>query len=361
MRVTDKMGTDHVIANLQKNRGEMSELQNKAATQRRINKPSDDPIASARVLAYRTDERQAAQFLKNINVARSYLEFTDVSLNEMSDVLMRLKELAIQQANDAGASSETRRITAEEVAQTYKQFLQIGNRKLGDRYIFAGNNTTTPPFDSQGNYTGDEGDIKIHINKEAFIPMNLPGSRVVLGKGLGVDGFIRGQDAAPRNAEELENHQKAEQKRQEDNQELEQSKVLIRGPANDSPRGGEAFKSHIYGEGEGIDILQAIKGFEVALQVNDKAEIQQTIENVDKALGQVIHARAQVGARIQALNHTQNSLQQNTLDNKSNASQLEDVDIYTLVNDMSKTDSTLKATMEASPRIVQPSLLDFLK
>ena len=104
MRVTDKMGHNAVINNLQKNRSEMTDLQGQAASQKRINKPSDDPVASARVLGYRTEDRQSQQFIKNINIARSFLEFTDVSLNEMSDVLMRMKELAIQQGNDAGAS-----------------------------------------------------------------------------------------------------------------------------------------------------------------------------------------------------------------------------------------------------------------
>jgi flagellar hook-associated protein 3 FlgL len=361
MRVTDKMGIDQVISNLQKNRGEMSELQGKAATQKRINKPSDDPVAAARVLAYRTDERQTAQFQKNINVARSFLEFTDVSLNEMSDVLMRMKELAIQQANDAGSSAETRRIVAEEVGQTYKQFVQISNRKLGDRYVFGGENTNQPPFSSDGSYHGNDGDIKIHVDKDSFLTMNLPGNRVVLGQGVGADGFIRPKDFTPRNVDQLETMQAEELKRAEENKELDENKVLVRGPASDSPRHEQTFKSQVYSESEGINILQSIKNFEVALQVNDKAEIQQTIENVDKALGQIIHARAQVGARIQALNHTQNSLQQNNIDTKANASQLEDADIYNLVSDMSKTDSALKATMEASPRIVQPSLLDFLK
>ena len=47
MRVTDKMAYNQVTRNLQKNRGEMQDLQNQAATQKRINKPSDDPAAAS--------------------------------------------------------------------------------------------------------------------------------------------------------------------------------------------------------------------------------------------------------------------------------------------------------------------------
>lgn len=361
MRVTDKMGHNSIINNLQKNRGEMTDLQGKAATQKRINKPSDDPVASARVLGYRTEDRQSQQFIKNINIARSFLEFTDVSLNEMSDVLMRAKELAIQQANDAGASAESRRITAEEVAQTFKQIVQIANRKLGDRFIFAGANTQIEPFDLEGNYRGDDGDLQIHINKDAFLAMNLPGDKVVLGRGIGSDGFIRPKASNPKNVDQLEQRQKEEIERQEQNQELEHESVRIRGPANEGQRGEQAFKSNIHDTSEGIDVLQTMKDFEIALRVNDKAEIQSAIDNIDKALGQIIHARAQVGARVQALNHTQNSLQQNIVDTRNNASQLEDADLFQVASDITKTDSALKATLETSPKIIQPSLLDFLK
>lgn len=361
MRVTDKMGHNAVITNLQKNRGEMTELQGQAATQKRINKPSDDPVASARVLGYRTEDRQSQQFIKNINIARSFLDFTDVSLNEMSDVLMRMKELAVQQANDAGASAETRRVTAEEVGQTYKQLIQIANRKLGDRYIFGGFNTQEEPFDYEGNYHGDDGDMRLHINKDAFLSMNLPGDKIVLGKGIGSDGFIRSKDSSPRNVQQLDRHQEEERVRQEENQHLQQESVRVRAPANEGSRGEQAFKSNIHDTSEGINILQAIKDFEIALRVNDKSEIQSAIDNVDKALGQVIHARAQVGARIQALNHTTNSLQQTIVDTKNNASQLEDADVLNVVSEITKTDSALKATLETSPKILQPSLLDFLK
>lgn len=361
MRVSDKMGHNAVITNLQKNRGEMTELQGKAATQKRINKPSDDPVASARVLGYRTEDRQSQQFIKNINVARSFLDFTDVSLNEMSDVLMRLKELAIQQANDAGSSAETRKITSEEIAQSYRQMIQIANRKLGDRYIFGGYNTQVEPFDYEGNYRGDDGDMKLHINKDAFLSMNLPGDKVVLGKGIGSDGFIRAKDSTPKNIEQLDRHQEEEMLRQQQNEDFQHESVRLRAPANEGHRGEQSFKSNIHDTSEGINILQTIKDFEIALRVNDKTEIQSAIDNIDKALGQVIHARAQVGARIQALNHTTNSLQQTIVDTKNNASQLEDADIFNVVSEISKTDSALKATLETSPKILQPSLLDFLK
>ncbi len=361
MRVTDKMAYNQVTSNLSKNRSEMSDLQNQAATQKRINKPSDDPTASARVLANRTEERGSKQFIKNINMARSFLEATDQSLSELTESLVRAKELAIQQANDAGASSETRRTVASEIEQIYAQAVQIGNRKLGERYIFAGYRTTKPPFDMSGEYQGDDGDMKLQINKDAFVAMNISGDKVFLGEGLGEDGLIGPKNRVPRDTEELKGHKDNEQMRMQHNIEMREEPIQLRAPASAETRGDQTVQSKQTREAQGTNVLQALHDFAVALQTNDKEEIQAAIDNMDEGISQIVNARAQVGARVSSLNAATDSLQKAILDNKTMASQLEDADLFEVVSDMNKSESTLKATLETSGKTMNMSLLDFLR
>jgi len=362
MRIADKMAYNQTTSNLQKNRSEMSELQNQAATQKRINKPSDDPTASARVLAARTEQRGSEQFVKNINIARSFLEFSDQSLGELSETLMRVKELAISQANDAGASEETRKVTASEIEQAYNQTVQVGNRKLGERFIFGGYKTTNTPFDVSGEYKGDDGDMKIQINKDAFVAMNISGDKVFLGKGISEDGQIRTSPNVPKNTKELQQYKVDEHMRVQKNEEANQQPMGLRSPASvPRPDGGKAFVSREEAVATGVNILKVLKDFEIALRVNDKEGIQVAIDEVDSALSQVVNARAQVGSRIMALNAAQDSLQKAIVDNKTTASQLEDVDLFQVVSDINKTDSTLKATLETSSKVTNMSLLDFLR
>lgn len=361
MRVTDRMNYDQVTRNLQKNRTEMADLQNQTATQKKVTKPSDDPIASARILALRTDDRAYGQFIKNMHHARSFLEATDTTLGELSELLMRLKELAVQQANDAGASSETRRVVAEEVSQSFNQAIQIGNRKLGERYLFGGQRTTQAPFTPAGDYNGDDNDLKVQIHKDSFIAANLPGDRVFLGRGIGKDGIIRSKSETPQRAEDLPQFKNQEEQRKLKNQEMTIENVEMRAPASVSSK---ALKVEAIDEGlanQGTDILKTIKNFEIALRVNDKYEIQESLDRLDSALSQVTGARAQVGARLQTLNMNFDSMQKNLVDNKTTTSFLEDVDLFQVISDMSKSESTLKATLETSGRLVQPTLLDFLK
>jgi flagellar hook-associated protein 3 FlgL len=348
------MNYDQVTRNLQKNRTEMSELQNQAATQKKVTKPSDDPIASARILSLRTEDRAYNQFIKNMHHARSFLEATDTSLGELSELLMRLKELAVQQSNDAGATAESRRLVAEEVAQSFHQAIQIGNRKLGERYLFGGQRTTSAPFTVAGDYKGDDKDLKVQIHKDSFLSINLPGDRVFLGRGIGRDGIIRPKSETPQKAEELPEFKIQEEQRYLKNAEL-------RSPASLAVEVSKVSQSDEGRANQGINILKAIKDFEIALRVNDKHEIQESLEKLDASLSQVVQARAQVGARLQTLNLNFDSMQKALLDNKTATSQLEDVDLFQVISDMSRADSTLKATLETSGRLVQPSLLDFLK
>lgn len=361
MRVTDRMNFDQIHLNLQKNRSEMADLQNQAATQKRLNKPSDDPVGAARVLGTRSEDRGSHQFVKNINQARSFLEFTDQSLAEMSDLLVRVKELAIQQANDAGSNTESRQVAAEEISQVYSQAIQIGNRKLGDRYIFGGFQTTTPPFDQRGNYRGDDGAISVLVNKDADVAMNVSGDRVFLGMNIGDDGQVLLRGEPPKTANEIQEQQGMELERKQEVEEAESQEFELRSPASLRGRKVKEVETRPLRVQNGTDVFHTIKNFEIALRTDDKELIQSAIDELDSALNQVIQTRAQVGARVSTLNQTQESLQKSIVDNKVLQSQIEDADLYQTVSDITKTDSTLRATLETSGRLVQSSLLDFLR
>ncbi|MBV2168858.1 MAG: flagellar hook-associated protein FlgL [Bdellovibrio sp.] len=360
MRIADKMAFNQVNQNLTKNRSDMADLQNQAATQKRINKPSDDPLASARVLAARTEEKGNGQFIKNINNARSFLEFSDQSLGELSEILVRAKELAISQSNDASGNSETRMVTASEIEQIYNQAVQIGNRKLGERFIFGGYKTQTTPFSQAGEYFGDDGDMKIQTQKDSFVAMNIAGSKVFLGRGLGGDGIVRASYDAPKDVEQLKQHQQEENERSELNREIENNYIETRGPASQRRQSRSDKQDPVTG-GAGINIFSALRNLEVSLRTNDKEGVQENLDTLDQAISQVVLARSEVGSRIMAVNNTMDSLQKAVVDNRVTASQLEDADAFQVISDINKTDSTLKATLETSGKLIQPSLLDFLR
>lgn len=342
MRVADKMNYDQANANLGKNRSEMSELQNQAATQRRVTKPSDDPLAASRVLQTRTEIGAGKQFLKSIAQAKNFLEYSDQSLGELSEILMRAKELAISQSSDASASGDTRAVAATEINQIFSQIVQIGNRKQGDRFLFGGFKTTKAPFDQNGNYRGDSGEMKISINKEAKVAMNMPGDKIFLGRSVETPRAA-GPQASP------------------DASSLETSQVNLRGPASVPTSENEPQAQDDNWQAKGTNVFKVLSDLEVALRTNDKGSVQESLDRLDESLGQVVISRAQLGARVSTLTAATDSLQKGQVDAKTLASSLEDADTFELVSDINKTESTLKATLATTGKLIQPSLLDFLR
>lgn len=364
MRIADKMNFDQVNTNLGKNRSDMAELQNQAATQKRLTKPSDDPLAATRVLQTRTEIEAGKQFLKSASLAKSFLEYSDQSLGELSELLMRAKELAISQSNDASASESTRQVAASEIQQLFAQTVQVGNRKQGDRFLFGGFRTTRPPFDANGNYRGDSGEMKITINKEATIAMNMPGDRIFLGKSVQTpattqpSGDPSKQPISPR-----------------ENEDPLQKPAPIRAPAsrfgNDPQNASDALAKldehdlpNNLAESwqtKGTSVFKVLTDLEIGLRANDKASVQESLDRIDEAIAQVVIARSTLGARSQTLNSAMESLQKGQVDAKTLQSNLEDADTFELVSDINKTESTLKASLQTSGKLIQPSLLDFLR
>lgn len=363
MRVADKMAFNQVNSNISKNRSEMSKLQNQAATQKRVTKPSDDPVAASRVLFARSEQRGNEQFIKNLNYAKGFLDFSEQSMNDITEIIVRAKELALSQANDAGSNEQAKRAVAAEVRQLYDQLVQIGNRKLGERFIFGGFKTTEPPFSPDGEYSGDNGEMKIHVDKDAFLAMNMPGNAIFLGEGISREGVNQNSVRQPRNVEELQ-AQRADASAKKDSPQAPPAEapteVQARGPASLRAPSTLSAPNVINDYDQGVSLFKSVADLEVSLRANDKYGVQESIDSLDEALQQVILARTSLGSRVSTIDKALDSLHTIGVDTKTNISELEDADVFQVISDINKTESSLEATLSTSGKLIQKSLLDFI-
>ena len=164
-RVSENSSLNSVNYAVGKTKSKVEDLQLKGSTLKRMSKPSDDPIGNVELMAMRSQNVDADQYLRNLNFAQTNLAYTENILEEMTDILVKAKELAIGQASSI-YSPEIREGVSKEIHQMRQQVLGLANKRIGNRYIFAGQKVLTRPFDQDGKYMGDKNKINIEIQSD---------------------------------------------------------------------------------------------------------------------------------------------------------------------------------------------------
>ena len=144
MRVSNKQMVSVVKSDLFRNAEQLLKAQEKVATRKLINRPSDDPIGMGKVLDYRKTLSSIDQYNNNITSAKNRTEFTDTLLENLHDLVDQAKRIIIEHSNET--DPELRQGAAQQVEGIYDQVLAIANSKYGDAYLFAGHKTETQPF-----------------------------------------------------------------------------------------------------------------------------------------------------------------------------------------------------------------------
>jgi flagellar hook-associated protein 3 FlgL len=359
MRVSDKLNQTQLMNNIQKSRSNLQQLQTQAATMKKVTKPSDDPIGAAKILENRTELKNLQQFEKDINEAKFFIETTESTLGQLNEALIRTKELALQAASDTNGGMP-REMISEEISQIFASIVEMSNRTAGDRYLFGGYKTMSAPFTKEGNFSGDHHEVQLQNHRDQFMPMNLSGEQVFLGKDLSFRGTIKRDWEVPKTVEELQAFKLKNIENEFQREESERDVIETRGPASVGRVERLGDFDPVTGE-KGVNIFSTIMGLEAALRTNDKLGVQDTLDPIDQAINQINMARAEIGSRSAQLTATAENIQKQVIENKAQNSQIEDADLFQTMAELSKQDTTLKGILETSAKVSQLTLLDYLR
>lgn len=183
MRVTNGMMVNNLMRNLNKNLGRMEKTQQQLSSGKKFVNPSDDPIGVSRSLRLNTEIATMDQYKRNADDVKSWLSTTEMAVGNVSDILKRAKELTVQAATETNSIDE-RNAIKEEIKELKNQLVQIGNTTYAGSYLFSGFKTDKPLFAKDGTYdigggklTADEV-IEINIGVGDKIGENFVGQRL---------------------------------------------------------------------------------------------------------------------------------------------------------------------------------------
>lgn len=300
MRVTNSMLINNFLRNLNHNLSRLERTQNRL-TGRRISCPSDDPVGLVLGMGLRSNLAGIEQYQKNVDSAAAWLENTDSALESATGILHRAKELAVYGAGGT-MDAESTKALGKEVAELLEEMRQVANTNFAGRYIFAGNKTLTEPFppaaeEGEYIYTGTTVEQKLEIGVNIVIPYSVTGNRVFGNFG--------------------------------DLGDTGMLEILAR------------LQKLLVGEGEDT--------------------FDDSLAHLDMALEHILSTRAEVGARTNRLELVKERLQDSHLNYTRLLSEIEDADLAETIIDLKCQENVYLASLSAGARIIQPSLLDFLR
>ena len=338
-RVSENSSTASLKYALNKTKEKVEDLQLKGSTLKSITKPSDNPVSNVEAMSLTSATNDNIQYLKNADFALLNLSVSEKSIEELTEIVVKAKEIAIAQSSDF-FNADIRKNVANEVQQLYNQSLAISNKKVGLKHIFSGTKTLTVPFDSNGTYQGDKGHVSLEVSRNFFVPINLTGEEVF---------FNNSEIGKAENP--LENFEQFQDKNVKINRDLASADETEK---LDAPIEDKAFQSR-------DNLFSQLQALTSALENNDPKMIQGLLEKFDNTISRLVTLRTRIGSIVNSVETSKNSLTSENIDHASRRSALVDADVTELFSDINKQQAILKTTYQASQGVMNQTLMDFLR
>lgn len=157
----------------------MSTLQEQINSGKKITRPSQDPVVAIKGIGYRTDLNKVEQYQRNLGEVNNWLDSSDDALDKVGIALHRVQELVTQASSDSITPDDRTKIE-KEITQIKEQIRDMGNTKVGDKYIFSGTNTNSPLHDGTDFLTtitspGVNKEVNIEVYDGVEISVNTKG------------------------------------------------------------------------------------------------------------------------------------------------------------------------------------------
>ncbi|RIW39063.1 flagellar hook-associated protein FlgL [Bacillus salacetis] len=300
MRVTQSMLTANSMRNLSSSYDRMGKLQDQLATGKKITRPSDDPVVAMKGMFYRSNLTGIEQYKRNLSELYLWMENSEAGIDQANQGLQRVRELTIQGKNDT-LSPEDRQAIAREIEQIKEDLVNVADTQVAGRYIFHGTDVSKSPIADKGN-AGTAPQVAANIADSSIDNYSIEVSRGVSLK------------------------------------------------ANVNPN--NVFSQKLF---------DTIHNIQNAFESGDMSSMDTQLENLDSVTDQLSAERSELGARYNRLEMVEDRLMQQEITASRVLSDNEDADIERVITDLKTQESVHRAALGVGARIIQPTLMDFLR
>ncbi|SHN41975.1 flagellin [Cryptosporangium aurantiacum] len=300
IRVTERSLSQNAMRGLQANQYRLSRTEEQLTSGKLISKPSDSPTGTMTAMLLRSDMRTQTQYARNAADGVNWLNTIDSTLGGIHDGAQRVRDLTLQGVSAGTGGSDTARAAiAAEVDQIRDAMIGLANTRYIDRPVFGG--TTESP----SAYGGEDPD------------------------NPGVVTFLGDTGAVTRTV-------------------AEGTKLRV-----------DADGPTVFGTGDD-QIFKVLYDISKNLKENPD-QLSADLKRLDTAMSSIRTAQASVGARSNRIETMQQTANDRQLELQSQLTEVEDIDLPKTITDMTLQQTAYQAALGATAKVIQPSLMDFLR
>ena len=412
MRISSSQVYQQGVDNMTEVTRQLAKTQAQVSSGKRFSTPADDPVAASRIVQVNQEIALRDQYQNNIQQASNQLGLEDSTLGQVTDVLQRIRELAVQ-AGDGVLTQQDRASLATEISTRTDELLSLMNsRSATGEYLFAGSRGATQPFQrndaGQVVFMGDESQRRVQITASSSLPVNDSGRTIFqdvpavatavgataspnnsagghgaisIGKivdqkavdalfpaGLVIQFGAPNPDGTPTFTVTRSSDGRVVDDRQ--NVAYHSGDTItaqgIEFNLSGNPAPGDTFTistSHTQSIVDTVEQLAAglnALGSSVADQTDLKTLIDRTLGNLDNSMDNVSRVRAEVGARMNTADSAASLHQDVEIQAKDMLSKLSDIDYAATISRLDMQTFVLQAAQQSYARISGLSLFNFL-
>ena len=307
MKISTPLYFDRATKMLSEGQGKLAKTQEQLTTGKSIVRPSDAPDKAALVTRLDTQITRQQGYLDTLKSVNVRLTAEETALKNTSDVLYRMKELAMQGANGT-LSDQDRQSVALEMRALREQVLSLANSQdANGNYLFSGSKATQAAFqkDAKGRitYQGDDARMKVNVGDNRRMNLNMPGS----------DAYVH------------------------------------------------VVRTDNKGEKTAVDFFQVLEDAATAIESGDNSTVQRGVAEIDTLQNGISEGLGQIGADLTVVDLQTNVLDQMQLQFKTTRSDVEDLDYTEAITRLNKEQLALEASQSSFSKISQLSLFQYLK
>lgn len=311
MRITNNMIMKNYLGNLNNNLSIVSKYEDQVASGKVINSLSDDPVGLISILRIRGKLGKNQEYTETVDAGLTWLQQTDTSAYELNEMIQSAYETVMEISSDTYNEND-KEAAAQYIMQLRDQVLTIGNSQSSDKYIFGGYNVKKPPFslDASGNILYNGLDLT-NAADPALIAKDAESIVYEIGPGIKMDMSITGTE------------------------------LLGMGDGN------------VYTVLD--DLYNDMMSGATADDLNDY------IGKLQDCQDHVLSVEAKVGGMVNRLDLLQNRYGQENLAYTELKSKVEDVDYAEAYMKYSAAQAVYDGALQVSARILQSSILDYMR